>query len=223
LLGTDLEATRIALRDAWHTHQLEWHRRRVFGAHDMVGFALQALGQASSAQRVNEIVAALEPSMLAVDVQPVAGGREALTRLAEAGVRRALICDTGFSSGRVVRRLLDRHGLLELLEVTIFSDEVGVPKPHPRAFAAALEGLGVERVGAVHVGDLKRSDIAGARAHGMASVRLTAHHDDRGNGRGAGVIDCRAAGCTPPCARPEADAVAGSYPELLEILGIDPA
>jgi FMN phosphatase YigB (HAD superfamily) len=223
LLGTELEPTRVALRHAWRRHQLEWHRRRVFGAEDMVEFTLQALGLESKQQRVAEIVAALEPSILALDVEPVAGGREALEQLAEAGVHRALVCDTGFSSGRVVRQLLDRHGLLELLEVTVFSDEVGVPKPDPRAFAAALEALGVERTGAVHVGDLKRSDVAGARAHGMGSIRLTAHHDDCGDGGGAGVIDCTAAGCRPPCPRPEADAVAASYPELLALLGIVPA
>ncbi len=219
LLGTPLEPTRSALRDAWRRHQLEWHRRRVFGAREMVEFTLRALALPSPPDRVDAIVTALEPSILRLDVQPVDGGREALAALATAGVRRALVCDTGFSSGRVVRQLLDRHGLLELLEVTIFSDEVGVPKPHPAAFAAALEGLGVDRVGAVHVGDLRRSDVAGARAFGMGSVRLTAHHDDCGQGGGAGVIDCAAAGCEPLCPRPEADAVARSYPELLSILG----
>jgi putative hydrolase of the HAD superfamily len=220
LLGTDLELTRIALRDAWRRHQLEWHQRRVVGAHDMVELALEALDCDSTPARVTEIVLALEPSILELDVRPVPGARAALEALAAAGVRRALICDTGFSSGRVVRQLLDRQGLLEWLEVTIFSEEVGVPKPHPGAFEAALEGLGVEKEGAVHVGDLKRSDIAGAKAFGMGSVRLTAHHDDSGNGSGAGVIDCVTAGCTPPCERPEADGVAASYPELLRLLGI---
>jgi FMN phosphatase YigB (HAD superfamily) len=219
LLGSDLGATQQALSEAWRQHQLAWHQRRVFGAPEMVDYALGKLGLESTPQRVDSIVRALEPAILELDVRQVPGAREALARLADRGVHRALICDTGFSSGRVVRQLLDRQGLLELLEVTVFSEEVGVPKPHPRAFQAALDGLGVAKEEAVHVGDLKRSDIAGAKAFGMGTVRLTAHHDDRGEGGAAGVIGCRAAGCEPPCPRPEADAVVGSYAELLVRLG----
>jgi putative hydrolase of the HAD superfamily len=99
----------------------------------------------------------------------------------------------------VVRQLLDRAGLLEFLEVQIFSDEIGVPKPHERVFRAALDPLGVPTEHAVHVGDLRRTDIAGARAVGMGSVRIRFQHDD-------------ASGF------PEADAVADSHAHLLEIL-----
>jgi FMN phosphatase YigB (HAD superfamily) len=73
----------------------------------------------------------------------------------------------------------------------------------------------------VHVGDLRRSDIAGARAAGMGSVRFTALNDDapRATRSRAGVIDCVAAGCEPPCEAPEAHAVVASYAALLETLG----
>jgi FMN phosphatase YigB (HAD superfamily) len=120
----------------------------------------------------------------------------------------------------VVRQLLARHQLLDLLELTIFSDEIGVAKPHARAFESALEGLGVAASGAVHVGDLRRSDVAGAHAAGMGSVRFRGRHDDHDNANGssAGVIDCAAAGCTPPCARPEADQVVATYTALQALL-----
>ena len=61
-------------------------------------------------------------------------------------------------------------GLLEVLEITVFSDEAGVPKPHPRIFAHTLEALGVAPDATVHVGDLRRTDVAGARAAGMGTV-----------------------------------------------------
>ena len=137
-------------------------------------------------------------------MRPLDGARETLARLRERGTRLALICDTGFTPGRVVRELLDRHGLLEPLEVLAFSNEVGVPKPHPQMFRAALEGLDVEAPGAVHVGDLRQTDVAGAVAAGMASVRIRWCHDDAAD-------------------LPEADAVADSHPHLLEILGIGTA
>jgi putative hydrolase of the HAD superfamily len=218
--GVSVEAAREAARAAWREHQMRWHRRVVFAGDDMTRMALRTLGVTLEPERERALITTLEDQILAREVLPLDGAREALEKLAKRGVRRALICDTGFTPGRVVRKLLDRVGLLEHLEVTIFSDELRVPKPHPKAFESALGGLGVSPKGAVHVGDLRRSDVAGARGAGMGTVRLRARHDDSDAGlaRGSGVIDCKAAGCEPACERPEADAVADSFPHLLEIL-----
>jgi putative hydrolase of the HAD superfamily len=223
--GVDPASADAALTEAWRKHASSWHRGVAFGARDMTLFALQTVGCKLGLQQFDNLVAAMENAALDYDVYAIEGAREALERLAQAGVRRALICDTGFSPGRVVRAMLDRVRLRNLLEVCVFSDEVGVPKPHPRMFSAALDALGVAAKGAVHVGDMRRSDIAGARSHGMRSVRLTAHNDDADAAAmsNTGVIDCGAAGCDPPCARPEADAVVASYPELMQVLGFDRA
>jgi putative hydrolase of the HAD superfamily len=223
MTGVPEDDARVALRAAWQRHQRLWHRRTAFTGIDMTRFALQALGTRLDAGREADLIRALESEILAHDVRPLEGAREALDRLAREGIRRALICDTGFTPGRVVRQLLQRVGLLDLLEVTIFSDEIGVPKPDPAAFRAALDGLGVAPAGAVHIGDLRRSDIAGAKSALMGSIRLRARHDDTASGPGAnaGVIDCRAAGCEPICERPEADAVLDSYGQLPIVLGLD--
>jgi putative hydrolase of the HAD superfamily len=219
--GASVDAVHDAARAAWREHQIKWHRRVVFGGPEMTRLVLRTLGVSLDSDREVALVTELEDQILDREVLPLEGARAALETLAKQGVRRALICDTGFTPGRVVRRLLDRVGLLEHLEITIFSDEVRVPKPHPKTFRSALDGLGVEARGAVHVGDLRRSDIAGAKASGMGSVRLRARHDDvdAGPSRGSGVIDCATAGCVPACERPEADRVADSFPHLLEILG----
>ena len=219
--GRDAGAIRDAFRDAWRRHQIEWHRRRVFDGRDMTRAALDALGVELPQLRFEELVTLLENEIERHDIRAIPGAREALEHLAANGVRRALICDTGFTPGHVVRRLLDRTGLLPLLEATVFSEEVGAPKPDARAFGAALGALGVPAEGAVHIGDLRRSDIAGARAANMGSVRYAGHHDDTdaGPGANAGVIDCTTAECTPPCPRPEAHAVIRSYDELGALLG----
>jgi putative hydrolase of the HAD superfamily len=130
----------------------------------------------------------------------IEGALETLTRLDEAGVGCALICDTGLTPGRVVRKLLDAHGLLAPLRETIFSDEWSLPKPHPRVFEAALDSLGIAAEDAVHVGDLRRTDVAGARAVGMGTIRITAANDDH-------------------TALADADHVAESHADVLRILG----
>jgi HAD superfamily hydrolase (TIGR01549 family) len=219
--GVEEQQAANALAAAWRRHQVLWHRQVAFGAQDMTHMALATVGVTLDPASLAALVDTMATRGLQREVRALEGARATLERLAQLGVRRALICDTGYSSGYVVRQLLDRVGLLSLLEVTVFSDEVGVPKPHRTPFATALGGLGVAPERAVHVGDIRRSDIAGARAASMGSVRLKAYHDDPASGIAinAGVIDCVNAGCEPHCARPEADAVASSYADLLEILG----
>lgn len=220
--GADLGAAKVALRDAWREHQIAWHRRKAFTGRDMTFASLRALGVTLDAARAERLIAELESEIFTHDIVAVAGSRETLEALARRGVRRALICDTGYTPGRVVRQLLARVGLLEHLELQVFSDEVGVPKPHALMFKAALDGLGVDPRGAVHVGDLRRSDIAGARAYDMGSVRIIVANDDTVDpSPDAPVIGCNDAGCTPHCERPEADAIAAHYRELRELLGFE--
>lgn len=218
--GAGIEAAEAALRDAWREHQIAWHRRTAFTGREMTLWSLRALGTPLDPTKTERLVEELESEILTHDVVALAGARETLEALARRGVRRALICDTGHTPGRVMRKMLARAGLLEHLEVQVFSDEVGVPKPHARVFQRALDGLGVGPRGAVHVGDLRRSDIAGARAYEMGAVRLTLANDDSVDpGLGGPDIGCDRAGCRPHCPRPEADAVAAGYPELLGLLG----
>ena len=119
--------------------------------------------------------------------------------LARAGVPCALVCDTGYTPGRIVRQLLKRADLLRGLGVQVFSNEVGVPKPATAIFDAALEALGADAHSSIHVGDLKRTDVAGARARGMSTVRIRQTHDD-------------------PARLPEADVVVDSHADLRAVL-----
>lgn len=74
--------------------------------------------------------------------------------------------------------LLAALGLADRLEAIVYSSEVGVEKPDPRIFAAALARLGVEPRAAVHVGDGRLEDVDGALAAGLHPVLLA-----RGNAR----------------------------------------
>jgi REG-2-like HAD superfamily hydrolase len=99
-------------------------------------------------------------------------------RLKAAGLRLAVI-----SNGSVtVRNLLDQAGLLHHFELVIASQDLGIQKPDPRIFQAALAALGVEAGEAVYVGDLYEVDVAGAREAGMGAVLI-----DR---QGASAHDC---------------------------------
>jgi len=123
--------------------------------------------------------------------------RPCLEALSERGLRLGIVCDVGFTGGELLREFLDREGLLGRFSGWAFSDEVGHYKPSPQIFEAALATLGAQPGGAAHVGDLRRTDIAGARVLGMTTIRYRGLHDDQGeNGE------------------PEADFVIESHSEL---------
>ena len=77
----------------------------------------------------------------------------------EENLRDAGICQTGAGPGAQVSDVID-------------STRVGATKPDPRIFHLALERAGVTAAAAVHVGDMLSTDIAGARAAGIAPVHL---------------------------------------------------
>jgi putative hydrolase of the HAD superfamily len=216
------ERAKDAIALAWREHQVRWHRGEAFTAEHMVRHALRLLEVDLAEEATSELTTVLESEALNHGVRALPGAREALDALAQAGIRRALVCDTGFSPGRIVRELLSRAGVADLLEAFVFSDEVGAPKPHSKPFETALAALGARPHEAAHVGDLRRSDVAGARAMGMRTIRLTLAHDDSDAsvGANAGVIDCATAGCAPVCSRPEADTVAPSYADVMAALGV---
>ncbi len=185
---------------AWERHMRTWRGGAATGAHEVALWGLAELGLREPHPALEHLVLRFEEASHTSRVTSLEGAREALVGLREGGVTCALICDTGLTPGRVVRAHLERLGLLEHLAVQVFSDEAGVPKPHPRMFRSALEAVGGLPDRALHVGDLRRTDVAGARAYGMRSARITARHDDE----------------SP---LPEADLVVASHAELLERIG----
>lgn len=69
-------------------------------------------------------------------------------------------------------RLLERLGLAPRFAAVVVSHLVGVEKPHPAIFAAALERLGVGATECVHVGDRRLEDVEGAQAAGLHALWL---------------------------------------------------
>src|SRR4029434_2234803 len=80
----------------------------------------------------------------------------------------------GLTPSPTLRDRLTGFGLLRWFDGWSFSDETGWFKPAPAAFLPALEALDVsDPTAAAHVGDNRRTDVAGALALGMTAVRYT--------------------------------------------------
>jgi FMN phosphatase YigB (HAD superfamily) len=200
LMGLDEKPASALLKEAGARHDDAWKQVETFGPGRMAAYCLEARG-VEDADLLARLTRAFEEASLEAGVAAVDGASETLEALAAAGIRRALVCDTGFTPGRVVRRLLADLGLASHLEALCFSDEVGVPKPGHDIFAKALAELGARPPEAVHIGDLKRTDIAGAHDIGMHAIRFRGVHDD----------------CTDA---PEAETVIDRHEQVLEVIGL---
>jgi putative hydrolase of the HAD superfamily len=71
----------------------------------------------------------------------------------------------------ILLRDLEEQELAGRLDAVVFSSEVGVRKPRPEIFHAALERLGVTPDRALFVGDRLNADVRGARDVGMRTVQ----------------------------------------------------
>lgn len=206
VLALSQDEVQAALESAHEAHRSSWEEGRALPYAELVTEVVRSGGRDESDDDLRSAVsAALDEPTLEAGVELLPGARETVNALADAGIAVGLVCDTGFTSGDTLRRVLDDLGLLPRFSALVFSEEIGVPKPSEEPFRALLDRLDLPPEVVVHVGDLRRKDAAGARAAGLRSVRYRGARDDEDE--------------DPDM--PDADAVIDRHDELLGLLGLD--
>ena len=165
--------------EAWQAYVTSWRANQQFQAAQAAEHIIEQLGFDVPADVRQALAEAFGRAGEQAELRLADGAEQCLHTLKGAGLKLGIICDVGFTASATLREHLIRHGLLPLFDHWSFSDEVGAYKPAPAIFQHALDGLGdpvPERV--AHVGDLRRTDVAGALAMGMVTVRYTGISDD---------------------------------------------
>jgi putative hydrolase of the HAD superfamily len=99
-----------------------------------------------------------------------------LAALRDRGLRLGILSSTPWP-GVWHEEWLRRDGVLHLFDACVWSSDLPVTKPHPDAFRAALDAVGIaDPARAVYVGDRPYDDVSGAKAVGMRAV-LVPHSD----------------------------------------------
>lgn len=101
----------------------------------------------------------------------LASAQAMLEALRARGIKTGLLANSWPDPGRVLRRDAQAFGLAELLDVLVYSEEVGRRKPDPEIFLHACRQLDVEAVATMYVGDNLVTDVQGAAAVGMTTVQ----------------------------------------------------
>lgn len=155
-----------------------WWREesRGYVAEDRIRWLLGRVGLTCAADEpeLREAVRAVDDALLAHPPALVGGAVEAVRAFAAAGLRLAIVSDTGFASGAAQTRILERDGLVEHFGALVYSCDVGHAKPHAAPFRAALDALGVGPAETLHIGDIERTDVRGAVGAGLRAIRIDA-------------------------------------------------
>lgn len=196
------------MRHASQQFDASWRVNRYYGAQHAVDDIVAKLGIEVSPELRSGILATITDPDPAYDPSPTPHIGDALEGLRSRGIRIGIICDVGLSPSTTLRRFLQGHGLIGYFDHWSFSDEVGTFKPDPVIFDHALAGLGgIGPSDAAHVGDLRRTDIAGAQGRGVFAVRYSGMFDDPGTAAdGTDAV--------------EGDAVIADHADLLDALGL---
>jgi HAD superfamily hydrolase (TIGR01549 family) len=139
-----------------------WGRREHFEPMRAAAHLADALEDLDEESRDRILAAYLDAGATAeLDLSP--GAAETLAALADDGVQLGIICDVGLTGSQHLRAVLERAGILRYFMGWAFSDEVGHYKPSPAIFRHMLDQFELKEEDSVwHVGDLKRTDVAGA-------------------------------------------------------------
>lgn len=152
--------------------------QHVSPSHEGVGHLLaNALGYELSHEDAMTLAEVVSSAGCEYPPAPVDGAGNLLARL-KPTLKLAVISDTGVTFGMHLVQAMRNHGLAELFDHFTWSDETLTCKPTERQFLYTLHMLNVSPSEAVHVGDLEHSDIAGAKAVGMRTIRINPAGED---------------------------------------------
>ena len=184
----------------WHTIDLREQWRHYAEAYDpgradeLSALILSAEDDAWRAGREHQRSATLEEIFRSVGVDP-AGERheralaayhafwephtytdpdvpELFAGLVDRGLRIGVLSNTLWTRAHH-EQVFRRDGVLDLIDGAVYSSELPFTKPHPQAFRAAMDAVGVgDPARVVFVGDRPYDDIHGAKEAGMRAVLL---------------------------------------------------
>jgi putative hydrolase of the HAD superfamily len=133
-------------------------------------------GAAAAGLRVGEAqIAALRTAMAigaAGRVEPFANARELLATIKALGLQCAVLSNGAWRDRAGYERDLSDLGLLRFVDSVLTSTSVGLRKPNPGAFGAALGSIRVLPAEAVMIGNSEAFDVEPAISLGMRAIRV---------------------------------------------------
>ena len=100
----------------------------------------------------------------------------------KSGATFSLLSNTGYITGKTLRKVLALYGLDSYFDFQLYSDEAGMSKPNPEFFKTMLNNIDIYNPGKdiplkniVHVGDNPKNDVLAADAIGISSLLINSN------------------------------------------------
>jgi putative hydrolase of the HAD superfamily len=100
----------------------------------------------------------------------------------KSGATFSLLSNTGYITGKTLRKVLALYGLDNYFDFQLYSDEAGMSKPNPEFFKTMLNNIDICNSGKniplksiVHVGDNPKNDQQAADAIGISSLLINSN------------------------------------------------
>lgn len=162
---------------AWAKWDVFWKEEyRTLTVHEWLEIVLDDLQVELSEDYFNTCCRELQALLFTGNTKEIPGVRTALEKLNN-HYKLSIISDTGNESGEYLRKLL-QNDKLDYFGYSVFSNEFGRSKPHGSLFESLLAHYQLEPGEAVHIGDLRRTDVEGAKSVGMHTIRFSGCKND---------------------------------------------
>ncbi|NQT58494.1 MAG: HAD family hydrolase [Bacteroidetes bacterium] len=172
-----IAAVSNAVNEAWVKWDVYWKEEsRTLAVHDWLAMVLEYLPVGLPDDFFHECCNELQSLLFTGNTKEIPGVRSVIKSLYKR-YKLSIISDTGIESGDYLRRLL-RNDKLDHFDYTVFSNEFGRAKPHSSVFNALLTYFQLDPEEVVHIGDLRRTDVEGAKSVGMHTIRFSGCRND---------------------------------------------
>ncbi len=175
-----------ALAASWEYFNDIWiNQQRTPKPKDTIEFFWNYLSLPYTESSIDRVTQVFSDSVINYPPKLICNAGPVIRELARS-YKLGIVSDTGFTPGVTLQKLLDQHDLLDCFTSFSFSDETGVSKPHPNAFMKVLSELEATPEQSLHIGDIEKTDIKGAKQLGMYAIKFagdpTTIHRDGYNG-----------------------------------------
>ncbi len=161
----------IGMDDAYNVAMSQWYRHKGVSVETCMMTFTETLQITLEETEIAAIIECLgsaflaSPPILIQHIKPVLAN---LSKLYPIGI----ISDSALTPGRYAQQLMERDDILQYFSVFTFSDETAHTKPEVIQFHSTLKALDAKPAEAVHIGDIVRTDIVGAKNAGMKAIRF---------------------------------------------------
>lgn len=168
----DINAIQSSIKESSKWAHNRWCiQMRTANAYERFQYICHKLNMTFPDTEVNLLIREVEDIGLIYPPKLIEGAAESIKILSQKYML-GIICDTGQTPGRILRRILEKDNLLEYFNTLTFSDEIGFSKPHKAMFQATLDSMNIDSNKVVHVGDNIHTDVKGALKYGMHAIHI---------------------------------------------------